>query len=936
MKRIAILMASLMLCLYSLGQNGSISGKLKDSVSGQPLSLATITVFKASDTSVVTYRLSNSEGEFKVTILPLDIPLRALVTFSGYHPYRVIFSLNNTNTSFDLGTIKLVPTSKELDEVIVIAERPPVSVKHDTIEFNASAFKTLPNALVEDLLKKLPGVFVDGDGNISVNGKTVNRILVDGKTFFGNDPKMATRNLPANVIDKVQVMNDQEELLRNGDDNINNVGKVLNITLKKGIKKGWFGKIYAGAGNDNRYETGAIANIFRDTVQLSILGYSNNLNRPGFSFSDLNSAGGFDRSNSNLTSRSNGIHANNSGTGILINGISFGGLQTSGGVATSSGVGFNFNHAPNLKQSFFVQYFYGNILVNRINETNSRIHNGDTIIENKNRLTGTILTNAHTIGVGGKWRPDSVTTIQANASYTTSQQADQRFTAVSSNHSIHGLLSNGRINQDNASDIFYYRHALTVTRLSKTKKGRRYTLFHSLDINNRFNKNETVSTTHILFPSLADSLLNQLRDERVPRTEAVTSFNYSEPLAAKLTLRTGGRYEYGKLSNEVTTFNPASTGGLYDKINTALSSRFHRESHRFFLNAGLEYRWGNVTITPGARYLAQSVNNALASLPAPIKQQTNNLLPSFSLVYKRLNFNYTKDIVLPAYTFLIPVTDNSNPYYVNNGNARLQAAERNNLSLSWFSNDAKKNASAGINANVGYSKGDVVNSTTVDAKGVQTVTPVNASGGINTNINYQLTRQYRNGKGFVGAFTGGGSYSYARSLFLYDGESSWQHFFDLEQFAIINLNFNDRFECNSSAQFEFDVTRYSNPLFVKQNVTSYLLTNELVLRYPKHIIWETHYNYAHNGSTQRGFPAGMSWMSAAVNITMLKDEKGVLKISVTNLFNNDATINTSINRNVLNTSQTNVLGRYLMATFTYNIRQIGAARSMIGQSLFRF
>src|SRR4029077_2096895 len=104
---------------------------------------------------------------------------------------------------------------------------PPVIIKKDTIEFNASAFKTLPNALVEDLLKKLPGVFVDGDGNISVNGKTVNRILVDGKTFFGNDPKMATRNLPANIIDKVQVMNDQEELLRNGDDNINNIGKVL-------------------------------------------------------------------------------------------------------------------------------------------------------------------------------------------------------------------------------------------------------------------------------------------------------------------------------------------------------------------------------------------------------------------------------------------------------------------------------------------------------------------------------------------------------------------------------------------------------------------------------------------------------------------------------------------------------------------------------------
>ncbi len=114
-------------------------------------------------------------------------------------------------------------------------------------------------------------------------------------------------NLPANVIDKVQVMDDKEELLRNGDDNLNNVGKVVNITLKKGIKKGWFGKIYAGGGTKNTYETGAIANIFRDTLQVSLLAYANDLNKPGFGYTDLMQAGGMERSNSNLSSRSTSI-----------------------------------------------------------------------------------------------------------------------------------------------------------------------------------------------------------------------------------------------------------------------------------------------------------------------------------------------------------------------------------------------------------------------------------------------------------------------------------------------------------------------------------------------------------------------------------------------------------------------------------------------------
>ena len=204
------------------------------------LGLATVTVFKAVDTTIITYRLSNPDGEFKVPGIPFDLNCRVVISYSGYAVFRKEFTVTRDQPTIDMGTITMATDSKSLDEVMVIAERPPVIIKKDTIEFNASAFKTLPNALVEDLLKKLPGVQVDRDGNITVNGKPVNRMLVDGKVFFGDDPKMATRNLPANVIDKVQVTDDKEEMMRNGDDNPNNVGKVVNITLKKGVKKGWF------------------------------------------------------------------------------------------------------------------------------------------------------------------------------------------------------------------------------------------------------------------------------------------------------------------------------------------------------------------------------------------------------------------------------------------------------------------------------------------------------------------------------------------------------------------------------------------------------------------------------------------------------------------------------------------------------------------------
>src|SRR5215210_6204913 len=153
------------LTFFQLAAQGIIKGKLIDSASKNPLGLATVTVFKASDTVLITYRLSTPEGEFKVSGIPLNLNCRVIISYSGYDAFRKEFILSN-DSPLDMGTISLSPRSGTLDEILVLAEMPPVTVKRDTIEFNASSFKTLPTALVEDLLKKLPGVQVDADGNI--------------------------------------------------------------------------------------------------------------------------------------------------------------------------------------------------------------------------------------------------------------------------------------------------------------------------------------------------------------------------------------------------------------------------------------------------------------------------------------------------------------------------------------------------------------------------------------------------------------------------------------------------------------------------------------------------------------------------------------------------------------------------------------------------
>lgn len=936
MKKISLLTAFFCCISFLSWSQGTLKGRVVDS-SGKALSYATITVFKASDTAIITYRLSNPDGDFKVPGLPFDVNCRAVISYSGYAVHRKEFTINSAQSTIDIGTITLANDAKSLDEVLLIAERPPVIFKKDTIEFNASSFRTLPNALVEDLLKKLPGVNVDKEGNIMVNGRPVNRILVDGKTFFGDDPKMATRNLPANVIDKVQVTDDKEEMMRSGDDNPNNVGKVVNITLKKGVKKGWFGKVYAGGGTDNLYEAGGIANIYRDTLQLSILGYANNLNRPGFSYSELMSSGGFDRVRSNSASNSTSMWTNNGGSGVSINGINFGGSQNFGGISTSIGAGFNLNLAPNKKKSMYLQYFNGNVKAPRENITNIDQFISDTVINNNTRLTGDMITHGHSIGAGVRLKPDSVTNILFNANYLIGIQFEDRFSNITGTNSKTGPLSNGEVVQNNDAETFYYKHGLSITRLSKTKKGRRFNFNHNLDINNRYNDYMSESDISYLYPVVFDSVYAQLRKERIPRTDATISFNYSEPLNKNFTLRVGGRYEYSKLNNAVSTFNRSNGNEKFDVLNTLLSSDFRRVSNRFIFNPGLEYKWKDLAITPGIRLLQQNVNNRLVTTSIDLKQNQFDVLPTFSIVYKQLSFNYSKDVNLPGFNSLNPVTDISNPYFISKGNPNLLSSKRNNFSINYNFNDAKRFIYAGGYASATFTDNDIVQSIVVDDRGVQTSMPVNASGSKNYSMNWNINKQYKNKQNVIFMWNTGNWMGVNKSRLFYNGTDSWQTTFNYNHWFGVGLNLDDKFEWNVNYSFGKNFTRYTSSQFKEQNISNHSLGNDFVLRMPKHLIWETQLSYNYNGSVPAGLPKEAVRWNAALNITMLKGEAGVLKLAVNDILNRNNNVWTSANRNTITTSQGNILGRYFLATFTYNVRPAGVKKKVGGRErLFMF
>jgi hypothetical protein len=928
MRKLFTLCCVLLAALYGNAQ-GSIKGKLTDSSGKNPLGLATVTVFQAGDTSLITYRLSTPEGEFRVPGLPLNRPLRLVISYSGYEAHRHEFTLTN-DTPVEMGTISLLPSSKTLDEILVVAERPPVTVRRDTIEFNASSFRTLPTALVEDLLKKLPGIQIDRDGNIMANGRRVNRIQVDGKSFFGDDPKMATRNLPANLIDKIQVTEDKDEAARNTDGDLTNVGQVINLTLKKGVKKGWFGKAYAGMGTKERYEIGGIANIFRDTLQLSVLGFSNNINRSGFSFKEIQDLGGFSRSGFNSVT----VMRRGSQEGFSINGISFGGMD--GGIARSSGGGFNLNHAPNKRNNFFVQYFIGNSRNNIQDLVNKQQFFSDTTLTTRTSTVNHRNGYSHNAGIGTTLKPDTLTDINFRMGYSYVTQDEDINSSIRVTNNKAGQVSTGAGNLFNNTYNNDYYHNLFLTRRFGSKKGRSFNLFNIFNYRNNLQRYITETESQFFIPAPDELLFEQLRRQDVPTLSTTVNAAFSEPLSSKWTMRINSRYEFLKDEQDISLY-VKDAGSKYDLLDLNRSSGFQRRQNRFSTNFGLSYKLKKVTLTGGVSGLWQDIHNEFRNIATPVDMNLFSILPNFSLNWKQLSVRYDKNVSAPSIGHLIPVPDSTNPFFIRFGNPYLRPAKRHSVNVSNFSFLQSSGASFNVYANVNFTDDDVIMARTIGTNGVETVKPVNANGSINMYANLGFGKEYKNNQKFIFSYRISPHMNFDRRKLSVNNNISTATTLSYGPGLSVGLNWNDIIEFRPDYRPSFSRTTYTDPYFRNIKVVTHYLETELVIRWPKRLVWESQLSYRSTNQVAPGLPKDNLLWNAAVTLLMLKDSKGLLKLSVFDVLDRNNNLFRYTTMNQIIDQQSNVLTRFAELSFTYNIRNLGTGKKVGGRDrMFMF
>ena len=896
-------------------QKGSITGVLMDSTDHKlTLNYATISVFKEADTILSTYKLSDDKGVFKISNLEIGIKYRLVVNAWMYGILRREVVIDVATPNVNLGNLFLSPKSNTLNEIVVLSERPPVIVRKDTIEFNAESFKTLPTAVVEDLLKKLPGVAVAADGSIQVNGKTVSKILVDGKEFFGGDQQIATKNLPANIIDKIQVSDDKEAKRNDPDLLASNTPQVINLKLKKAIKQGAFGKIFAGGGPNERYETGAIMSFFRDTTQVSLLAYTNNINRPGFGINDVMRIGGFQRMGVNS------MMINTDG-GYELNGMGFGG--TTGGIQQSSGAGANFNTLTKKGIKLNGRYFFGqsNTSLQQLTDIDQTLQNGKLLTAtNSNQLNKNY---NHIFGAKAEIKLDSLTTLTIEPSVNLNIVRNANTLLTQNKNGSNQLLNDGVNNTRFRGDNTSY---LIVANLWKDfkKAGRSFNASVNVSKKDNLGDNFNMATTNFYNPASSD-VKDQLRDNDVSNFNTYLNLNYNEPISKKLSFTLASSGNYIDNENALATFYRDPLSQAYDIAVPDFTQTVSQSGIK--TNSRASLRWKitkDFSLQPGFVFNTIDLTNKFNSSKYPdFEQNFKFVAPSMIIRYKDLNINYSPSFREPDVNYVQPIANNTNPLFIQNGNPNLRPSKTHQVGLNLYKYDTKSNVNynANLYGNVDYD-GIIMARTIDNATGVQTSTPVNANGIYRFNGGFNITKEFKNAKRQISVGTGFWA-NYNRNIVQINGDRSYAYILGFNPRANIRLNLNDKFELAESYNMGINNSKYDSQFYKDINYLTHNSETELIVRWPKKMVWETTYRIQYNTQTVAGFNNNIKIWNAALTLLFMKNDRAQLKFAVNDILNTNTRRNIYISDNSIRDSRTNNLGRHGLVTLTYNIQNFG-------------
>jgi hypothetical protein len=907
-------MKNLMICIIMaiavpvIAQKYTVKGSLKDKDNLELIG-AVVVLLNPSDSVMVAYGVTNTKGEFSMPNIKAGI-YNMQITYVGYGTIQRSLELSGDDRIKDLGVIVMGPESQMISEVTITAEYIPIKITKDTMEFNADAFKTQPNAVVEELLKRLPGVEVDAEGNIKVQGEDVKAVTVDGKDFFGKDPKMATKNLPADAVKKVQIFDRKSKTSEFTGIDDGNDEKTINLELKENRKGGSFGNISAGYGTNDRYESKLMLNKFAKSTQISLIGSLNNLNQTGISASDYMS----------LTGSSGGFGRNMGGSGAP---ISWG--PNNNGEITSGTIGLNMNYDFGKKSKFNASYYLTKANTDLIQTSNTETFLQEAVIYSEQaNLSASNATN-HTIFTNLDWKIDSTTELQLINNLTfraNNSNADRNVITLSDIRE--SLNSSNQIQNSNSEAASYSGEFNLRKRLRK--KGRtitldgRYSNSASEDftrlVSEIFDRNNNINLMRSVF---------QVQDGENNANSYNIGLNFTEPLSEQwfMTLNMSRRNNNSELIREFRDLDPETLTN--ETLNDLLSRAYDNTFSYNVAGANFRFRNQSFNLTFGGDFQQSSLNGKIRNLDEPIEKDFFFFLPkaSFQLENANLRFNYSTSIREPSIDQLQPVPDNSDPLNIYLGNPDLVPEYRHNVNVRYNYFDQFNFRGFFANLRVGYTKNRITTASFVDEFFVRNRRPVNTEGETTLGANFN----YSSPLNVIGArFRTGINSSWTNGInFIQNLETSIDRLSNGFNFTLENKK-KDKFDISVTTRYSFNNTFYKENSALNNSFVNQTYEGNLALYPGKGWTIDTRYElfvYAQAGFTE---DTKVNLWQASVSKAFM-DNRLTAKLRVFDILNQNQGVTRSAVDNYISETISNTIGRYFMFSLQYNLSALSSPQA---------
>lgn len=893
-----LFLCSFLVLSFSVIAQVEVRGTVIEESNKQPIEQATIRLLNVKDSTFISGVVSGKNGTFSIKNVKNGSYLLA-ISFIGLEPVYQPIQITGKTNPVNVGKLEMADGSIMLGEAVITAKAVEVTVRNDTVEYNADSYKVTEGSMLEDLLKKMPGVEIDSEGKVTVNGKEIKKIMVDGKEFFSDDPKVASKNLPAKMVDKVQVLDKKSDMTMMTGFDDGEEEAVINLTVKPGMKQGWFGNAFAGYGSKDRYEGNFMVNRFINNDQFTIMGGLNNTNNMGFT--DMGS------------SMFSGMGGGRRGGG------SFGGGGN--GITESGNIGANFNKefSPKLKWGGNVRYSHSDNVLESESET--------VYITSKDSIFGKSKQNTTNDNIGVnfrlEWKPDTLTQIifRPDISYskTHSNSHEDQYSVAN--------LSSDTINKSNAYNTSDGEAYNVSARLEFSRKlnnqGRILSGSLSGGINDSYTNGIDYSNTNY---TLLDS--SEIIDQHVRYDN--NGYNYRaylswvEPLGRNNFLQATYRISQNKRESLKNAYNndgndqyteldstySKNTRNHATEQRASLSFKAVREKYNYTIGFNLDPSHTKTETFIGDKVLYDTTRNVM------------NFSPMAQLNYRfdkrtNLRIDYDGRTSQPTLSQLQPVDDVSNPLNTIRGNPQLKPTYTNNLRIRFHQFKPENQSAFMVMANFSYILNSVVTNTTRDKNTNKRLTEYdNVNGNYNGNIRIIYNTPLKNKKFSINTMTWG---MYSNTKGFNDGDENTNKSLTLMEEAGINYR-SDYLDLGLRGNIRYFQSRNSEQKQSEsgdQDRINYGGTFNTTIYLPYKFQIESDITYSGNSGYSDGFEQSELLWNASVSKSLLKNNAGTLRFKMYDILGQRSNITSSSNVTMNIDSKYNTLNSYFMVYFIY-------------------